>query len=164
MKQYKPSELPLNTVIEFEDDEYIRKNNWFSGPGWEPLGCEDCRATSSFSLREADSKFKNFKIIALPVEVIENILDGWDKQDEFIDQAISALVKPKVEEPVTEWQVIPNYDLYEINREGVVRKTVNGEIVPEIDGAFGKKVNLWNHELNRNVAYSVNKVLEDTFK
>lgn len=163
MKQYKPSELPLNTVIEFDDDLYIKKDAYY-GVQWESVRCVDCAVGDEIGVQEEDTRIKDFKIISLPVEVLDHILDGWDKQDEFIDQAISSLVKPKTEEPITEWQVIPNYDLYEINREGVVRKTVNGEIVPQIDGAFGKKVNLWNHELNRNVAYSVNKVLEDTFK
>jgi hypothetical protein len=67
----KPSELPLYTIIEFEDEDFIRLDAYY-GTHWQTLRCVDCGAGSEFTDSEADVKFKEFKILALPVATKPN--------------------------------------------------------------------------------------------
>lgn len=82
MKNLKPSQLPLNTVIEFDNTDYIKVDG-YSGVAWEELACPDCRGgLYDIKDREADIRFTKFKILALPPDfrfpVAEpNQGEGW---------------------------------------------------------------------------------------
>lgn len=66
MPNIKPSELPFYTIIEFDDEQYIRMEAYY-GPQWQTLHCVDCGAGSEYSDAQADFMFTEFKIISSPV-------------------------------------------------------------------------------------------------
>lgn len=81
MMQTKPSELPLNTIIDFDDDEFIKVKSYY-GIRWETLACQDCRGGDSLTDTQADAKFTKFKIISVPFTMIQYLaVDIMDMPD-----------------------------------------------------------------------------------
>ena len=68
MKNLKPTALPINTIIEFDDEQYIKLFFDWSGSQWETLACLDCRGGYDFTDTQADEKFDSFKIVAIDPE------------------------------------------------------------------------------------------------
>lgn len=102
MKNFKPSELPVGTVIyDEEEGSYYTKEFSFYQMRlfWNPSSCEDCSGSYTVADIHADVAFKNFKIIALPMSVVEYILenmDGMTDSDELLKFAVTQHhVKPR---------------------------------------------------------------------
>lgn len=71
MKNLKPSQMPVNTVVEVPEDhewagEYIKVDNSIYGIYWDPIGCEDCQGVTGVSNTLVDERFTDFKILAIP--------------------------------------------------------------------------------------------------
>lgn len=75
MISLKPSDLPFNTVIEVDDEQYIKQevDYGYEKPMviWKPLGCEDCQATYSYAQDYADEALADYRIISVPMLVAE---------------------------------------------------------------------------------------------
>ena len=65
LRNLKPSKLPIGTVIEYEDEWYVKKEAYY-GVEWTPVSCEDCGGVRAISLKDEDTVLKEFKLIALP--------------------------------------------------------------------------------------------------
>jgi len=81
MNNFKPSELPVATVIEHEDENYIKVDNPIYGLVWEPIRCVDCQGSIDVMNTQADTHFTDFKIISLPYGVVAEL--AMSLQDEY---------------------------------------------------------------------------------
>jgi hypothetical protein len=82
----KPSELPLYTVIEFEDQDWVKADTYY-GIKWQTLRCVDCQAGDYKSDKEADELFKKFKILALPFTALQYMaVDAVESEDNDFTQ------------------------------------------------------------------------------
>lgn len=94
MKKFKPSELPVYTIIEDLDDGGLYMKDVAGGGRtfWDPYGsCWDCRGDYSVLDTQADEMFKNFRIWSLPFAVTEYLLANMgelDGGDEMLEEAI----------------------------------------------------------------------------
>ena len=123
MKNFKPSELPEDTVIKDKDEGVWMKEE--SGVWGEMTAhCSDCARTVTDTGRDlnevgtnyidnlsikADDFFQDFKIIALPIAVVNELVKyvasyeehEWhidaDRNEEILQDAIDAVVNPKKE-------------------------------------------------------------------
>lgn len=101
MKSFKPSELPEDTVIEdLDEGGYYTKER--SG-SWSPdtYHCVDCADDYYIDRESADEHFKEFRIVALPMEVVEYIVEEFAKMtgsEAVLDEAIEAVMKPLTRE------------------------------------------------------------------
>lgn len=98
MNFLKPSELPLDTVVEFEDDQYIKMDLSGDTTGrrtyWRPLYCEDCCATTPYSDADADEKFKAYRIVALPYKLTADLVEKQTVRSGIpVDVTISFMLK-----------------------------------------------------------------------
>lgn len=90
MKSFKPSELPINTIIDDAVEGVYIQNGW----GWDYLNpcCSDCGRDLHIKNEDADSRFLDFGIEAFPASVtkyiLENHHDGVNSGDELLEEAV----------------------------------------------------------------------------
>ncbi|QED11694.1 hypothetical protein PP914_gp206 [Arthrobacter phage Qui] len=90
MKDFKPSELPINTII----DDAVEGVYIQTGLGWDYLNpcCSDCGERYFIKNEDADTKFKDFGIEAFPASVTKYILENLrdlDSVDEILEEAVN---------------------------------------------------------------------------
>lgn len=84
MNNFKPSELPVNTILAVPSHlewagEYIKVDRPIYGVYWAPLGCEDCRGVTGTSNSLVDERFTEFKIVSVPLAVAEYMNEEFAK-------------------------------------------------------------------------------------
>lgn len=144
MTAFKPSQLPVNTIVEVPEDlawsgQYIKVDNPIYGIYWEPLGCEDCQGVMGTSNTLVDERFTDFKILSYPASVVEYM------NEEFAKQTGSGLLLQEALEAQLPWKHLSSFDsgklndYYEINELGQVRTAFNGAThYPRFDKKMGK--------------------------
>jgi hypothetical protein len=106
MTNFKPSELPVGTVIDVEDDRQYTKESTPEGSiFWNPDACLDCHGSDSFSDLMADHHFKHFEIVSVPwataVNMAIKLQDEYGYTDaEGEDITIEGLIESALEETV----------------------------------------------------------------
>lgn len=103
MQFLKPSELPLDTVIEIVEDgeftdRFIKVDLSGDTTGrryhWQPLYCEDCCATTSYSDASADEKIKAYRIVSLPYKLAADLVEAHNPRSGVpVDVAIAFMLK-----------------------------------------------------------------------
>lgn len=98
MKFLKPSELPLDTVIEVDDEQYIKQERDYGNAKpmvlWLPLSCEDCCGSNSFTQDHADEVVKSYRIISLPYRVTADLVESMTAGNGVpIDVTIAFMLK-----------------------------------------------------------------------
>lgn len=105
MKKFKPSELPDGTVIYENQHGYWTKSNFVSGrkiwiPETATVYNEDEHAISD---SDADALLTNFTITALPIEVVNYIVEAFATMtgsETILDEAIESIQTRKTNEEV----------------------------------------------------------------
>jgi hypothetical protein len=105
MKKYKPSELPVDTVIYERAFGQWTKGQLLDGrkiwvPDTASIYNEDELAISD---EKADETIKNFDIIALPIEVVNYIVEAFATMtgsETILDEAIESIQTRKTNEEV----------------------------------------------------------------
>lgn len=93
MMNLKPSELPSETVIADEELGWYIKG---TDGDWGELypHCVDCAGDDDVAKNEADERFTDFRIVALPISVVEDIAyDAAFARGMTISQVISQAIK-----------------------------------------------------------------------
>ena len=158
MKNLKPSQLPVNTVIEVDYDlahggRYIKEDHGIYGIAWYPLSCIDCTGSYDFKDAAADAFFTEFKVISVPMEVVNYFVEAvaayeeleWAKEadrEEILKDAFDSILNPSTPQEDLVWKHLNSFEnLYmEINEKGQVRTDFNGQVYsPEFDD----DVNQW---------------------
>jgi hypothetical protein len=98
MKFLKPSELPIDTVIEVDADQYIKQARDYGQEKpmilWLPLGCEDCQGTVSFTQDHADEAIRGYRIVSLPYKVTVDLVEQMTKGNGVpMDATIALMLK-----------------------------------------------------------------------
>jgi len=95
--QFKPSELPVKTIIDEKGEgEYIKD----SDGSWLELWphCASC-GRSDVGSAVADEHFTDFKIISLPFEVVESLAEdvlGYQLQEWHTDDTVGDIIKQTI--------------------------------------------------------------------
>lgn len=146
MGEFKPSELPANTTIDDAKEGYYTKNEFGR---WEPAiyHCADCAEDYEVKDADADEKFKDFKIIALPYSVVEQLASEIVEMTDIewqgtVPNSIDIVIKEAVDTVMTTkptddtWMHLSSFEPFyvEINEKGEVRTDWDGKIYkPEYD-------------------------------
>jgi hypothetical protein len=75
MKKFKPSELPVGTTIETDDNMFYTKE--VTGGGlvfWDPGYCMDCAGNYTVRDDQADETFSSFKIVSIPFDIFDELV------------------------------------------------------------------------------------------
>lgn len=151
MTNFKPSELPADTVVSDEVEGVWMKEE---GGVWGEITahCPDCarsildagRDESNFEQLsdKADDFFLDFKVISWPADVVNQLLEDiavYDERDwrvvadreEILRSAIEAVQqKEEAPKPELEWRHLDSFQRWyaEINEDGQVRTDWDGKI------------------------------------
>lgn len=75
MKKFKPSELPVGTTIENDDNMFYTKEVTGGGLAfWDPGYCMDCAGDYTVRDDQADETFSSFKIVTVPFDIFDELV------------------------------------------------------------------------------------------
>lgn len=94
----KPSELPLDTVIEVDNELYIKQVRSYGNLNpvtlWMALECEDCQGAITFAQDQADLSFHAFRIVSLPYAITADLVEAATRGNGVpVDVTISLMLK-----------------------------------------------------------------------
>jgi hypothetical protein len=161
--KFKPSELPIDTVIDDQERGTFRKD----APGlwaelqyremgqqelvWDEGGQTADRKTYGSKSIEmpSDEYFKDFKVLSLPISVVEYIVEEFAKMtgsEVVLDEAIEAVKMeqdtPKNKLPKDDWHHLSSFERWyaEMNSDGWVKTDWDGKIYKPV---FDEDLNIW---------------------